>query len=88
MREFAFYTVARLGLFVASYAVVAGIWLLFSGGERIPLLWPILIAAALSAVASVYLLAGPRKRFAAKVEERASRMSQRYEAARSKEDVE
>jgi len=60
-------------------------------GKLLRVLWPrfaaiTVLAAVVSAVASYYLLQGPRQRFAAKVEERATRMSERFEAARSKED--
>ena len=40
-----------------------------------------------SAIGSVYLLKGPRERFAAKIEERAKRASSKFEEMRSKEDV-
>ena len=87
MKEFVIYTLARLGLFVASYAVVAGIWLLATGGSRIPIFLPLLIAMVISAIASVYLLKGPRHRFARRVDDRAQRMATKIEESRSKEDV-
>lgn len=86
MKEFAVYTVARIALFVASYAVIAGAYVLVSGTSSVPLVWPLLLAAVVSAVASLYLLKGPRARFAARVEERASNISRRFEEARAKED--
>lgn len=86
MKEFAVYTVARIALFVASYAVIAGAYVLLSGTSSVPLVWPLLLAAVVSAVASLYLLKGPRARFAARVEERASNISRRFEEARAKED--
>jgi hypothetical protein len=49
-------------------------------------LWPVLLAAAVSAVASYFLLQGPRERFAARVDSRASAMARRFEEARAKED--
>lgn len=85
MKEFAVYTAARLGLFVASYLVLAGIILLVS--DRVPLLWPLLVAAVISSVASVYLLRPQRERFAAVIDRRARAASERFEAARSKEDT-
>jgi len=87
VREFAVYTGLRVALFVASYAVVAGIWMLVTGTDSVPLLVPFLIAAVLSAVASLYLLKGPREKFAARVEERAANASRRFEEARAKEDL-
>jgi uncharacterized membrane protein YdfJ with MMPL/SSD domain len=86
VKEFAFYTLARVGMFAASLAVAAGIMMLVMGTTAIPWLWPVLIAAVLSAVGSYYLLKGPRERFAAKVDERAQRAAKAFEAARAKED--
>lgn len=86
MKEFAVYTLARLGLFVASYAVIVGLYLLFSGSNRVPLLWPFLLAVVVSAVGSYYLLRGMRDRFAAVVQRRAAVASRRFEEHRAKED--
>ena len=86
MKEFAVYTLSRIALFVGSYAVIAGIYLAVTRGDRLPLLWPLLLAAIVSAVASYYLLRGQRDRFAAKVQERAERASARVEERRSRED--
>jgi len=80
------YTLARLGLFVASYALVVGVYLLVTGGDRVPLIWPFLVAVVISAVASFYLLRGMRERFAFVVEARANRASQKFEEMRAKED--
>ena len=88
MKEFVIYTLARIGLFVASYAVIAGIYLLVTGGDTLPLLWPLLLAAVVSAVASYYLLRGQRDRFAAVVQRHAEAASARFEERRAKEDVE
>ncbi len=86
MKEFVLYTGARLGIFVATYALVAGIYLLATDGDTLPILWPLLVAAVISGVASIYLLRGMRERFAAVVQQRADKASARFEAARSKED--
>ena len=86
MKEFAIYTAARIGLFVVSYAVVVGIYLLVSGEREIPMFWPFLVAVLISAVASAYLLRAQRERFALVVQRRAEKASARLEQARSKED--
>jgi hypothetical protein len=87
VKEFAVYTAARLGIFLLSYALVVGIYLLVSGErEQIPLIWPFLVAVVISAIASVYLLRGQRERFALAIHERARRASARVEQARAKED--
>lgn len=87
MKPFVTYTLARLGLFVASYAIawlVASIWLDFSA---ITNLWVMLIALVVSAIAAVILLGGLRRKLALSVQERAERMTQRIEESRSAEDV-
>ncbi len=86
MKEFAVYTLARIGLFVASYAVIAGLYLLVTGGDSLPLLWPLLLAAVVSAVSSYYLLRAQRERFAAVIQRRAEGASRRFEENRAKED--
>jgi mannitol-specific phosphotransferase system IIBC component len=86
VKEFVVYTVARIGLFAASFAIIAGIYILATGSDSVPIVWPVLLAAVVSAVASLYLLKGPRARFAARVEQRASAMTRRFEEARAKED--
>ncbi|MGE5718825.1 MAG: DUF4229 domain-containing protein [Nocardioidaceae bacterium] len=86
MKEFAIYTAARLGLFLVSYMVIVGVYLLVSGDRQIPLFWPFLLAIVVSAVASVYLLRAQRERFAQAVQRRAERASARFEEMRAKED--
>lgn len=87
MKPFVTYTLARLGLFVASYAVVwlvASIWLNFSA---IANLWVLLIALLVSALAAMILLGGLRQKLAQSVQDRAGRMTRRIEESRSAEDV-
>jgi Protein of unknown function (DUF4229) len=86
VREFVVYSVARIGLFVASYVVIVGVYMLVAGTSRPPVLWPLLAAAVVSAVASYYLLQGPRQRFAERVDARARAAASRFEQARAKED--
>ena len=83
MKEFAVYTLARIGLFVASYLVITGLFLAFG---RSSVLLQLLLAAVVSAVASYYLLQGPRQRFAARVDARAANIARRFEENRAKED--
>jgi mannitol-specific phosphotransferase system IIBC component len=82
VKEFAVYTLSRIGLFVAAYAIVVGVYLLVTGGTSVPLLWPVIVAALLSSVASVTMLRRQRERFAASVEQRARRAAARNEAHR------
>jgi hypothetical protein len=87
VKEFLVYTAARLLVFVACYALVVGGYVLVDRDGPIPVLWPLLVAAVLSAVVSAYLLRGMRERFAAQVQGRAERMSQRFEEMKAKEDT-
>jgi Protein of unknown function (DUF4229) len=83
VKEFVVYTLARIGMFLAALVVFFGLFALL-GLQSV--LWPIVLAAVSSAVASYYLLQGPRQRFAARVETRASKISRRFEESRAKED--
>lgn len=86
MKEFLVYTLCRLGLFVAAYAVVVGVYLMVTGADEIPMFWPFLVAIVISSFASVYLLKAQRSRFAEVVQRRAAAASRRFEENRSKED--
>jgi hypothetical protein len=86
VKEFVVYTLSRLGLFAASYALVVGVYLLVSGADAVPLFWPLVVAVVISAAGSLYLLRGQRARFAAVVERRATAATRRFEEARSRED--
>lgn len=86
MKEFVVYTAARLGLFLATYVTVVGIYLLVSGEDSIPVLWPFLVAVVISAVASIYLLLGMRDRFALAVQQRAERAATRRRAVEAEQE--
>lgn len=85
MKEFWIYTLMRLGLFFGSGAIIFGIWFVATGD--VPLLWVIVIAFAVSGVGSYFLLQRQREEFAAKVEGRAAKAAQKFEAERAKEDA-
>jgi cyanate permease len=78
VKEFVIYTALRILLFVASLAIVAGIWLLLT--DEAPLLWVLIVGFALSGVASYFLLNRQRA-------ERARRASARFEEMRAREDA-
>jgi uncharacterized membrane protein len=85
VKEFWVYTGLRVLLFLATLAMVFGIWLLVA--DEVPVLWAVVIAFAISGVASFYLLDRSRQAFAQRVQARAERASAALEAQRSKEDV-
>lgn len=85
MKEFVVYTVLRLLLFVTTYAVFAGVWALGLGREGV--LWlPFVMAVIVSSLLSLRLLAPQRERFAAVVERRAERATQRFDEIKARED--
>jgi peptidoglycan/LPS O-acetylase OafA/YrhL len=65
--------------------VVWGVYALVA--DTINLLVVVLVAAVISSVLSWKLLAGPRSRFAASVEARASRARARFEEMKAREDT-
>ena len=85
VKEFWIYTLARLALFLVTWAALTGAAALLVG-EPYPVA-TLLLAFLISGVGSYYVLRGPRDALARKVEGRASRASARYEEMRSREDV-
>lgn len=84
MKELVVYTVLRLVLLVASFAVVAGLWAAVTGG--VDVFWCLLIAFVVSGIGSYYVLNPQREAFARRVEERASLASARIEKMKARED--
>ena len=84
MKEFVVYTVLRLVVLAATFAIVTGIWALFD--DSVDLIWTILIALLISGLASYKLLDRPRAAFARRVEERAARTVSAFEEMKAKED--
>ncbi len=85
VKAFWVYTVLRVLLFVATAAVVFGIWLAIAGSA--PIMWVLVIAFLVSGVASYFLLDPQRTAFARQVDERAHRAAEKFEEMRAKEDV-
>ena len=85
MKEFVIYTGLRVVLFAATLAIVCGLWAAANHGA-INWVFAVVIAFLLSGAASLLLLNGQRAKFAARVEERASRAAARFEAMRTDED--
>jgi len=83
VKEFLVYTLARVGLFLASLLVFLGVFRALGSGS---VLWPLVLAALVSGVASYVLLKSQRARFAARVDARAQAAVKRFEQSRAKED--
>lgn len=86
MREFWIYTAMRLLLLVATFIIVSLVWSLFTEGP-VPTFWAVLVAFVISGVLAVFLLNHPRRAFAARVETRAARASEKFEERRAREDT-
>lgn len=84
MKEFWIYTGMRLLMFVASFALIFGIWSLIA--DVVPMLPVLLLALLVSGVASYFLLGGQRARLAARVEQRATAATRKVQEMRAKED--
>ena len=85
VKEFWVYTGLRILLFIASLAVVIGVWFLVAG--EAPIFWAVIIAFLMSGIGSYFLLGVPRAAFARRVETRAERMTAKIEEMRAKEDA-
>jgi hypothetical protein len=73
VKEFLVYTAARFAVFAVCVIVAFGLFWLLSGGEDVPVLWPLLLGAVASVMVSAWLLRDLRDRFAATVQARAER---------------
>lgn len=81
MKEFAVYTGLRLVLFAACFGVL---WFALESWLSV---FPILLLALIvSSILSIFVLRAWRDRLAARIEQRAARMSERLEASRRAED--
>jgi hypothetical protein len=79
------YTALRVGMFLATLAIVAGIWALISGRNEVPVVWVVVIAFMISGIASIRLLNAQREALARNVQSRAERASAKFEEIRSRE---
>ena len=86
MKDFWTYTLLRFGLFVVTYAVLAGLWVLVFGRTNEAYIWPFVAAALISSFISLKYLQPQRERLAARVQARADKVSARVEQIRSRED--
>ncbi|MGN0063609.1 MAG: DUF4229 domain-containing protein [Nocardioides sp.] len=86
MKEFAVYTALRLILFLATFGLVAGVWMLVA--DEINVFLALIIALLISGIASFFMLNRQRSAFATRVEERAERVSSAFEEHKAREDAE
>lgn len=87
VKYFVTYTALRLALFIACWALLAGIGAAVFGSTTQVGIWSFVLGAVLSSILSLRFLAGPRERFAQSVEARAARAAARMAEMKSREDV-
>ena len=87
MKDFWLYTLARFGIFAVLLVVAMLVFWLANGREGVWILWPVVTAAITSTIVSTYLLRDLRERVATGVNERASRMANRFEEQKAREDA-
>ena len=85
MKEFLVYTGLRIVIFLASLALVVGVWGVVTDG-RVNALVAVIIALVISGVSSYFLLARQREAFARRVEARAARASAAFDERKARED--
>jgi hypothetical protein len=86
VKVFAIYTLARLGIFAASYGLI---WLIFGRWlewDAVSALYTALIAMVLSSVIALTMLRSMRGRLAEQVADRAEKAKAAYEARSRAED--
>jgi H+/Cl- antiporter ClcA len=86
VKEFALYTLARLGLFAGAYGLI---WLVFGhwiDWTALSALYTAIIAMVVSSLIAFATLKSLRENLAAHVERRATRAKEAFDARRSSED--
>jgi len=86
VKEFWVYTGLRVGMFAASFAVVAGAWALIAGRNQVWVPGALLLALLISGIASYWMLNAQREGLARRVAQRAENASRRFEEMKAKED--
>ncbi|GAA3535373.1 hypothetical protein AFL01nite_07600 [Aeromicrobium flavum] len=87
MKAFWTYTLARLGVFLVTWAVLWGISRLVFEDSTVLDLWVLLVALIVSSIISILTLRTLRDRVAVKLQERAQSLNDRIEESRRAEDV-
>lgn len=87
MKHFVVYTVLRLALFAVTFAVLSTITIAIFGHAGPVWVFTLVGAAVVSSLLSLWVLSGPRERFAESVEARAERARAKFEEMKAREDV-
>jgi Protein of unknown function (DUF4229) len=81
------YTCLRVGMFLGTFAIVAGVWALVSGRNSVPVIWAAVIALIISGAASYRFLNSQREALALNVQSRAGRATAKFEEMKAREDT-
>jgi len=84
VKQFWVYNALRLGVLVATFVVVAGIWLLVAG--HLNWVLALIVSFLLSGLISYRLLERQRAEFAARIDARARKATETFERMRASED--
>ena len=87
MKAFWWYTLARIGVFLATWAAVWAVSQWWFDGGQVFNLGVLLVALVISSVISLFALGGLRDRLALRIQERAAAINDRIEQSRRAEDV-
>lgn len=79
------YTGLRIVLFLATFGVIIGLWVLVAGEAN--LLVAVVLGFVVSGIGSYFLLERQRSAFAERVEARAARATAAFDEMKAKEDV-
>lgn len=85
MKEFVVYTALRVLLFLATFGVLLGGWVLVADEANVFIC--VVLAFVISGIGSYFLLERQRAAFAQRVEARAERATAAFEERKAKEDV-
>lgn len=85
MKQFVVYTVLRIVLFLATFGIIVGAWVLVADEANVFVC--VVLAFVISGIGSYFLLERQRSAFAQRVEARAERATAAFDEIRAKEDV-
>lgn len=87
MKDFVYYTAARLLVFFGTFAAVWLVTGFFLEFNNVVVLWVLLISLLISSAISIFALAPLRDKLAIRLQHRAESLKERVEESRRAEDI-
>ncbi|MGL5810190.1 MAG: DUF4229 domain-containing protein [Nocardioides sp.] len=87
MKEFLVFTALRVGMFVGTFVILAGLWSLLPADLQVSVVWLVIASFVISGIASYRVLNRQREALAHHVQRRADQASVRFDRLRAKEDT-